>query len=144
AMARELWGEAVESGVHHTAPSAFHGPPVTNKLIREALPPYPDDLVIVTKSGARRGADASWNPAMSRAELTAAVHDNLRNLRVDVLDVVNLRSMFGAHTEPGEGSLEAPLTVLAELQRKGLVRHVGLSSVTPAQITQARRMCEIV
>jgi len=144
AMARAVLREAVESGVNHIDTSDFYGPHVTNKLIREALHPYPDDLVIVTKIGARRGADASWNPAMSRAELTAAVHDNLRNLRVDVLDVVNLRSMFGAHTEPGEGSLEAPLTVLAELQRKGLVRHVGLSSVTPAQITQARRMCEIV
>jgi pyridoxine 4-dehydrogenase len=113
------------------------------RSIREALHPYPDDLVIVTKIGARRGADASWAPAFSREELTQAVHDNLRNLGVDVLDVVNLRAMFDVH-HPGEGSLEAPLTVLADLQRKGLVRHVGLSNVTPKQIADGRRICEIV
>jgi pyridoxine 4-dehydrogenase len=123
--------------------SHFYGPHVTNQLIREALHPYPDDLVIVTKIGARRGEDASWIPALSPAELTEAVHDNLRNLGVDVLDVVNLRSMFG-HTEPGEGSIEVPLTVLADLQRKGLVRHIGLSNVTPTQIAEARRISEIV
>jgi aryl-alcohol dehydrogenase-like predicted oxidoreductase len=141
--ARTVLREAVASGVNHIDTSDFYGPHVTNQLIRDALHPYPDDLVIVTKIGARRGDDASWIPALAPAELIRAVHDNLRNLRVDVLDVVNLRSMFG-HTEPGEGSIEAPLAVLAELQRKGLVRHVGLSNVTPTQIAQARRMCDIV
>jgi aryl-alcohol dehydrogenase-like predicted oxidoreductase len=141
--ARAVLRTAVASGVNHIDTSDFYGPHVTNRLIREALHPYPDDLVIVTKVGARRGEDASWIPAQSRDELIAAVHDNLRNLRGDVLEVVNLRSMFG-HLEPGEGSIEAPLTVLAELQRKGLVRHIGLSGVTRAQITEARRICDIV
>jgi pyridoxine 4-dehydrogenase len=135
--------EAVASGVNHIDTSDFYGPHVTNRLIREALAPYPDDLVIVTKIGARRGADGSWSPAFSREELTQAVHDNLRNLGLDVLDVVNLRIMFDVQG-PAEGSIEAPLTVLADLQRKGLVRHVGLSNVTPAQVTEARRICEIV
>jgi aryl-alcohol dehydrogenase-like predicted oxidoreductase len=143
AAARAVLREAIAHGVNHIDTSDFYGPHVTNQLIREALHPYPDDLVIVTKIGARRGEDASWIPAISPAELTAAVHDNLRNLRRDVLDVVNLRSMFG-HTEPGEGSLDEPLAALAELQRKGLVRRIGLSNVTPTQIAQARRMCEIV
>ena len=134
---------AVASGVNHIDTSDFYGPHVTNRLIREALHPYPDDLVIVTKIGARRGEDGSWIAALSPDELIQAVHDNLRNLGLDVLNVVNLRSMFG-HLEPGEGSIEAPLTVLAELQRKGLVRHIGLSSVTPMQIAEARRICEIV
>lgn len=125
--------EAVASGVNHIDTSDFYGPHVTNRLIREALHPYPDDLVIVTKIGSRRGDDASWIPALEPGELTRAVHDNLRNLGVGTLDVVNFRSMFG-HTEPGEGSIEAPLTVLAELQRKGLIRHIGLSNVTPTQI----------
>jgi aryl-alcohol dehydrogenase-like predicted oxidoreductase len=116
---------------------------VTNRIIREALAPYPDDLVIVTKISARRGADGSWIPAMSPAELTEAVHDNLRNLGVDVLEVVNLRSMFDVHG-PAEGSLEAPISVLAELQRKGLIRHIGLSNVTATQIAEGRRICEIV
>jgi pyridoxine 4-dehydrogenase len=141
--AREVLRAAVASGVNHIDTSDFYGPHVTNRLIREALHPYPDDLVIVTKVGARRGEDASWTPAQSREELVAAVHDNLRNLKLDVLEVVNLRSMFG-HLEPGEGSIEAPLTVLAELQRNGLVRHIGLSSVTRAQIAEARRICDIV
>ena len=131
------------SGVNHIDTSDFYGPHVTNQIIREALHPYPDDLVIVTKIGARRGADGSWIPAMSPEELTQAVHDNLRNLGLDVLDVVNLRSMFDVHG-PAEGSLEAPLTVLAELQRQGLVRHIGLSNVTPTQIAEGRRICEIV
>ena len=144
AAARAVLRAAVEHGVNHIDTSDFYGPHVTNQLIREALHPYPDDLVIVTKIGARRGADASWNPAMSPAELTAAVHDNLRNLRLDALDVVNLRSMYGDHTEAGEGSLDEPLGVLVELQRKGLVRQIGLSNVTRTQIAQARRMCEIV
>ncbi len=135
--------EAVASGVNHIDTADFYGPHVTNRIIREALHPYPKDLVIVTKVGARRGADASWIPAFSREELTQAVHDNLRNLGVDVLDVVNLRAMFDVH-HPAEGSLEAPLTVLADLQRKGLVRHIGLSNVTPKQIADGRRICEIV
>ena len=127
--------EAVASGVNHIDTSDFYGPHVTNRIIREALHPYPDDLVIVTKVGARRGEDGSWIPAFSREELTRAVHDNLRNLGLNVLDVVNLRSMFDAHG-PAEGSLEAPLTVLAELQRQGLMRHIGLSNVTPTQIAE--------
>jgi pyridoxine 4-dehydrogenase len=134
--------EAVAGGVDHIDTSDFYGPHVTNRLIREALAPYPDGLVIVTKVGARRGEDKSWNPALSAEELTQAVHDNLRNLGLDVLDVVNLRIMF-AHG-PAEGSIEAPLAVLAELQRQGLVRHVGLSNVTPAQVAEGRRICEIV
>ena len=141
--ARAVLRAAVESGVNHIDTSDFYGPRVTNQLIREALHPYPEDLVIVTKIGARRGEDGSWIPALSREELTSAVHDNLRNLGLDVLDVVNLRSMHG-HMAPAEGSIEAPLTVLAELQRKGLVRHIGLSSVTPTQVAEGRRICEIV
>jgi pyridoxine 4-dehydrogenase len=135
--------EAVASGVNHIDTSDFYGPHVTNQLIREALHPYPTDLVIVTKIGARRGNDASWIPAFSRQELIAAVHDNLRHLGLDALEMVNLRSMFGIHG-PAEGSLEAPLTVLAELQRQGLVRHIGLSNVTATQIAEGRRICEIV
>jgi pyridoxine 4-dehydrogenase len=134
--------EAVASGVDHIDTSDFYGPHITNQLIREALHPYPKDLVIVTKIGARRGADKSWIPAFSREELTQAVHDNLRNLGLDVLEVVNLRSMFGVHG-PAEGSIEAPLTVLADLQRQGLVRHIGLSNVTAAQIAEGRRICQI-
>ena len=141
--ARAVLRAAVASGVNHIDTSDYYGPHVTNRLIREALHPYPKDLVIVTKIGARRGQDGSWIPALSPDDLTQAVHDNLRNLGLDVLDVVNLRSMFG-QLEPGEGSIEAPLTVLAELQRKGLVRHIGLSSVTSTQIAEARRICEIV
>lgn len=135
--------EAVASGVNHIDTSDFYGPHVTNQLVREALHPYRDDLVIVTKIGARRGADGSWIPAMSREELIQAVHDNLRNLGLDVLDVVNLRSMFGIHG-PAEGSIEEPLSVLAELQRQGLVRHIGLSNVTPTQTAEGRRICDIV
>jgi pyridoxine 4-dehydrogenase len=135
--------EAVASGVDHIDTSDFYGPHVTNQIIREALHPYPDDLVIVTKIGARRGEDGAWLPAFSSEELTQAVHDNLRNLGLDVLDVVNLRIMLDPH-QPTEGSIEAPLTILAELQRRGLVRHVGLSNVTPTQIAEARRNCEIV
>ena len=135
--------EAVASGVNHIDTADFYGPHVTNQIICEALHPYRDDLVIVTKIGARRGEDGSWFPAFSREELTQAVHDNLHNLRLDVLDVVNLRAMFDVHG-PAEGSIEAPLTVLAELQRRGLVRHIGLSNVTAAQIAEGRRICEIV
>ena len=131
--------EAVSSGVNHIDTSDYYGPHITNQLIREALHPYPDDLVIVTKIGARRGADGSWLPASSPAELRQAVHDNLRNLSLNDLDVVNLRNMLGS-----EASIEPPLTALADLQRQALVRHIGLSNVTPAQITEGRRICEIV
>ena len=141
--ARAVLRSAVAGGVNHIDTSDFYGPHVTNQLIREALHPYPDDLVIVTKIGARRGADGSWLPAVSPQELTQAIHDNLRNLALDVLDVVNLRSMFG-HGAPAEGSLEPQLTAVAELQRKGLVRHIGVSNVTPTQIAEARGICEIV
>jgi pyridoxine 4-dehydrogenase len=135
--------EAVAKGVNHIDTSDYYGPHVTNQLIREALQPYPRDLVITTKIGGRRGEDASWLPAFSPEDLTQAVHDNLRNLGLDVLDVVNLRIMIDPY-KPAEGSIEAPLTVLAGLQREGLVRHIGLSNVTPAQIAEARRICEIV
>lgn len=135
--------EAVANGVNHIDTADFYGPHITNQIIRRALSPYPDDLVIVTKVSARRGEDGSWIPAFSSEELTAQVHDNLRNLGVDVLDVVNLRSMFSIH-EPAEGSIEAPLTVLAELQQKGLIRHIGVSNVTPAQVAEARGIVPIV
>lgn len=135
--------EAVASGVNHIDTSDFYGPHVTNQIIREALHPYRDDLVIVTKVGARRGDDGSWIPVFSADELTQAVHDNLANLGLDVLDVVNLRAMFDVHG-PAEGSLEAPLATLAELRRKGLIRHIGLSNVTSTQIADARRMVPIV
>ena len=130
-------------GVNHIDTSDFYGPHVTNQLIREALHPYPDDLVIVTKVSARRGKDGSWIPAFSREELTQAVHDNLRNLGLDVLEIVNFRSMFDMHG-PAEGSIEAPLTVLAGLQQQGLIRHIGLSNVTPKQIEEGRRIAPIV
>jgi pyridoxine 4-dehydrogenase len=143
AAALAVLREAIASGVDHIDTSDFYGPHVTNQIIREALHPYSKDLVIVTKISARRGADKSWIPAMSPEELTQAVHDNLRNLGLDVLDVVNLRSMYNQH-HPAEGSLEAPLTVLADLQRKGLVRHIGLSNVTAKQIADGRKICEIV
>ncbi|MCJ2014785.1 aldo/keto reductase family oxidoreductase [Methylobacterium sp. J-076] len=135
--------EAVAQGVDHIDTSDFYGPHVTNQLIRTALHPYPDDLVIVTKVGALRGPDASWNPAFSAEALTQAVHDNLRNLGVDVLDVVNLRLMFDVHG-PAEGAIEAPLTVLAELQNRGLIRQIGLSNATRRQVAEGRRITEIV
>ena len=135
--------EAIGSGVDHIDTSDFYGPHVTNQLIREALAPYPDDLIIVTKIGARRGADGSWLPAFSREHLTQAVHDNLRNLGLDVLDVVNFRVTGGTRGR-AEGSIEASLTVLAELQQQGLVRHIGLSNVTPKQIAEGRRIADIV
>ncbi len=135
--------DAVADGVNHIDTSDFYGPHVTNQLIREALHPYPDDLVIVTKIGAQRGQDGSWNPAFSAQDLTNAVHDNLRNLGLDALHVVNLRFMFDVHG-PAEGAIEAPLAVLAELQRQGLVRHIGLSNATPNQIREGRRICDIV
>ncbi len=133
---------AVEAGVNHIDTSDFYGPHITNQLIREALHPYRDDLVIVTKIGCVRGADGSWNLAMSAEQLRQAVHDNLRNLGLDRLEVVNLRAMFDVHG-PAEGSLEAPLTALAELQQQGLVRHIGLSNVTAKQIADGQRLCRI-
>jgi len=142
-MALAVLREAIASGVNHIDTSDYYGPFVTNQLIREALHPYPDDLVIVTKVGAVRGADASWNPAMSPADLTSAVHDNLRHLGVEVIDVVNLRLMGKVHG-PDEGSLEEPFTVLAELQRQGLVRHLGLSNATSTQVAQARSIAPVV
>ena len=135
--------EAVASGVNHIDTSDFYGPHITNQLIREALHPYPRDLTIVTKIGARRGADASWFPAYSREDLIKAVHDNLRNLGLDALEVVNYRCMGEIH-RPAEGSIEPEITVLAELQRQGLVRHVGVSNVTPKQIAEAQKICKIV
>ena len=140
--ARAVLREAVAAGVNHIDTCDYYGPHVTNQLIREALHPYAPGLVLVTKIGARRGADKSWIPAASPGELTQAVHDNLRNLGLDALDVVNFRCMF-AHG-PAEGSIEAPLTALAELQRQGLVRHIGLSNVTPSQVAEGRRICPIV
>lgn len=135
--------EAVASGVNHIDTSDFYGPHITNQLLREALHPYRDDLVIVTKIGAMRDDKGGWLPAFSAEALTQAVHDNLRNLGLDALEVVNLRAMFDTHG-PAEGSIEAPLAVLANLQAQGLVRHIGLSNVTPTQIAQGRGMCEIV
>ncbi|WP_053157672.1 aldo/keto reductase family oxidoreductase [Pseudomonas sp. Pf153] len=135
--------EALASGVNHIDTADFYGPHVTNRLIREALHPYAENLVIVTKVGAVRGADASWNPAASPAELTQAVHDNLRNLDVDVLDVVNLRA-WGDMQSPTEASIEESFTALAELQRQGLIRHLGLSNVTAAQVKQAQGIAKVV
>lgn len=135
--------EAVAAGVNHIDTADFYGPHVTNQLIREALHPYAEDLVIVTKVGAVRGADASWNPAQSPEELVRAVHDNLRNLGLEVLDVVNFRA-WGAHQAPSEGSIEASFTALAELQRQGLIRHLGLSNVTATQVREAQGIADIV
>jgi pyridoxine 4-dehydrogenase len=135
--------EAVASGVNHIDTSDYYGPFVTNQLIREALHPYPDDLVIVTKVGAVRGADASWNPAYEPAQLKGAIHDNLRRLGVEAVDAVNLRIMGGGHG-PSEGSIAEKFTVLAELQRQGLIRHLGLSNVTSAQVAEARGIAEVV
>jgi aryl-alcohol dehydrogenase-like predicted oxidoreductase len=135
--------EAVARGVDHIDTSDFYGPHVTNQLIREALSPYSQDLTIVTKIGAKRGADGSWNPAFAANALTQAVHDNLRNLGLDTLAIVNLRIMFDVHG-PAEGSIEAPMTVLADLQRQGLVRHIGLSNVTPTQFAEGRTIADIV
>jgi pyridoxine 4-dehydrogenase len=135
--------EAVANGINHIDTSDYYGPHVTNQLIREALRPYPGDLVIVTKVGAVRGADASWNPAMAPADLARAVQDNLRNLGVEALYAVNLRVMGRIH-EPSEGSIEEPFTALAEMQRQGLIRHLGLSNVTSAQVAEARGIAEVV
>ena len=134
--------EAVASGVNHIDTSDFYGPHHTNQIIRKALHPYREELVIVTKVGAKRGADGSWQSAFTPAELTEAVHDNLRNLGLDAMEVVNLRCMFDVHG-PAEGSIEPQLNALAELQRKGLIRHIGLSNVTPTQIAEGRKICKI-
>lgn len=151
----EIWGpprdtdaaiavlrEAIAAGVNHIDTSDYYGPHVTNQIIKKALHPYPAGLVIVSKLGARRGADKSWIPALSRKELIDALHDNLRNLGVDAVEVVNLR--VGGFLEPSEGSIEEPLTVLVELKDQGLIRHIGLSNVTPRQLQEAQRITEIV
>ncbi len=138
----EVLREAVAAGVNHIDTSDFYGPHVTNQIIKRALHPYPDGLVIVTKVGARRGEDKSWPHALSRQELIDAVHDNLRNLGLDAMDVVNLR--VGGISEPSEGSIKEPLTVLAELKQQGLIRHLGLSNVTPRQLAEAQTITEIV
>jgi aryl-alcohol dehydrogenase-like predicted oxidoreductase len=143
AAALAVLREAVAAGVDHIDTSDFYGPHVTNQLIREALHPYPQPLTIVTKVGAVRGDDASWLPAQSPAELTQAVHDNLRNLGVEVLDVVNLRVMLDAY-KPSEGSIEAQFSALAELQQRGLIRHLGISNATAAQVQQARGIAKVV
>ena len=134
--------EAVDSGVNHIDTSDYYGPHITNQLIKQALHPYPEGLVIVTKVGARRGTDKSWIPALSRQELIDAVHDNLRNLGRDVIDVVNLR--VGGMLRPAEGSIEEPLTTLTELKQQGLIRHLGLSNVTPGQLVHAQTITDIV
>jgi pyridoxine 4-dehydrogenase len=135
--------EAVAAGVNHIDTSDFYGPHITNQIIRKALHPYPKGLVIVTKLGARRPADKSWQPAISPEDLTAGIHDNLRNLGLDALDIVNYRTMGGGHG-PEEGSIAKQVAVLAELQRKGLIRHIGLSNVTSAQVAEARTIATIV
>jgi aryl-alcohol dehydrogenase-like predicted oxidoreductase len=136
--------EAAASGVNHIDTSDFYGPYIVNELIREALGPYPDDLVIVTKVGGRRGADASWNPALAPPELVSAVHDNLNHLGLEALDVVNLRWMGGDAHGPAEGSIAPQVEALAELQRQGLIRHVGLSNVTSGQVAEARAITDVV
>ena len=151
----EIWGpprdvdaaitilrEAVAAGVNHIDTSDYYGPHVTNQIIKKALHPYPAGLVIVTKLGARRGEDKSWIPALSPDELTRGVHDNLRNLGLDVLDVVNLR--VGGMQEPSEASIEEPLTALADLKRQGLIRHIGVSNITPRQFHEAQKITDIV
>jgi pyridoxine 4-dehydrogenase len=135
--------EALASGVNHIDTSDFYGPHITNQLIREALHPYPDELLIVTKLGAVRGNDGAWLPASEPEDLERGVHDNLRNLGLDVLEVANIRVMGAVH-EPAEGSIEKQVTALAELQRKGLVKHIGVSNATPTQIAEAQRIVEIV
>ncbi|MEC5408198.1 aldo/keto reductase family oxidoreductase [Paraburkholderia sp. MPAMCS5] len=135
--------EAVAAGVNHIDTSDFYGPHITNQLIREALHPYPDDLVIVTKVGAVRGSDGAWLPALEPADIERGVHDNLRNLGLDALDVVNMRIMGDVHA-PKEGSIEKQVTALAELQQRGLVRHIGVSNVTSAQVAEAERITKIV
>jgi aryl-alcohol dehydrogenase-like predicted oxidoreductase len=142
-MAKSVLKAIIDYGVNHIDTSDFYGPHVTNQLICETLYPYPDDLVLVTKISAKRGADGSWLPAFSKEELIKAVHDNLRHLKLDALEVVNLRSMHGMLT-PAEGSIEEPLSVIAQLQAEGLIKHIGISNVTPNQIKQAKSMVDIV
>lgn len=134
---------AIENGVNHIDTSDFYGPHYTNQIIRKALHPYANDLVIVTKISAKRGVDGSWLPALSKEEITQAVHDNLQNLGLDVLEVVNFRSMLGIHG-PGEGSIEEPLSILAEMQNKGLIKHIGLSNINQKQLEEGRKICPIV
>ena len=136
--------EALALGVNHIDTSDFYGPHITNQIIREALHPYADDLVIVTKIGARRDDKGAWLPAFSAEELKQAVHDNLRNLGLNVLDVVNMRVMIGDGHAPREGSIEASVSVLAELQQQGLIKHIGVSNVTPTQVVEARKIANIV
>ena len=143
AQAIDVLRAAIEAGVDHIDTSDFYGPHITNQIIREALHPYPDGLTIVTKVSARRGPNGEWLPAMSREELRSAVHDNLRNLGLEVIDVVNFRSMLDVYG-PAEGSIEEQVTVLAELQQQGLIRHIGLSNVTARQVTDSRKICDIV
>lgn len=140
--ALDVLREAIAYGVDHIDTSDFYGPHVTNQIIKQALHPYPDDLVIVTKVGAKRGADKSWIHALERQELIDGVHDNLRNLGLDALDVVNLR--VGGISAPSEDSIEAPLTVLAELKQQGLIKHIGMSNVSPKQMKEAQKITEIV
>jgi pyridoxine 4-dehydrogenase len=140
--AMDVLRAAITAGVNHIDTSDFYGPHVTNQIIKKAIHPYPTDLVIVTKLGCRRGVDKSWNHALSRKELLDGVHDNLLNLGLDQLDVVNLR--VGGITEPSEGSIEEPLSLLAELRWRGLIRHIGLSNITPRQLQEAQRITEIV
>jgi aryl-alcohol dehydrogenase-like predicted oxidoreductase len=143
AAAAAVLREALAAGVNHIDTSDFYGPHITNQIIRETLHPYPDGLVIVTKVGGRRGPNKSWHPAASTAELTSAVHDNLRNLKLDVLDVVNLR-LWGNGHGPAEGPVEEPFTVLAGLQGQGLIRHLGISNATSRQVADARRIAPVV
>lgn len=143
AKALQVLRDVIAAGVNHIDTSDFYGPHVTNKLIKQALHPYPDDLCIVTKVGARRDDKANWLPAFSAEALTQAVEDNLRNLGLDVMEVVNLRAMFGVH-EPEEGPLEAPLEALIKLKERGLIRHIGLSNVTAKQVADAQKMTPIV
>ena len=142
AAARAVLREVIDSGINHIDTSDFYGPHVTNRLIRDTLSPYHQDLTLVTKVGARRDDQGAWLPAFSRDELIRAVHDNLDNLGLERLEVVNLRAMFSAH-EPAEGSLEGPFTVLAELREQGLIRHLGLSNVTAGQVEEARRIAPV-
>jgi aryl-alcohol dehydrogenase-like predicted oxidoreductase len=143
AVAIAVLREAISAGVNHIDTSDFYGPHVTNRIIREALHPYPEDLVIVTKVGAKRGEDGSWGRADSPEELTQAVYDNLKNLGLDILEVVNVRSMHSARGL-AEGTLEPQITAVAELQKKGLVKHIGVSNVTPTQIAEARKLVPVV
>jgi aryl-alcohol dehydrogenase-like predicted oxidoreductase len=138
-----LLREAIASGVDHIDTSDFYGPHITNQIIKQALHPYPENLTIVTKLGARRPADKSWKKAISREELTEGVHDNLRNLGLEALDIVNYRSMGAIHG-PAEGSLAEQVTVLADLKREGLIRHIGISNVTAAQVAEAQAITDIV